>query len=191
MFRMATGRLPFEDASGLEVLVRHIKEIPPTPKSVNPSVPSTLDLMIMKLLQKDRSLRYQTTEELLEAIDAAITELGGVAPSISENHEPTTRLTPVGQRQGSSARGQVFEESGLPKGQGMGLKFFVLVFLGIVVLAAGIFGLLSLFKGKSAGEKQAVSKPKDEKDNAVAHETRSSAHESGGSNGPKSSAKTL
>ncbi|MBU1240500.1 protein kinase, partial [Myxococcota bacterium] len=151
MFRMATGRLPFEDASGLEVLVRHIKEIPPAARSFNPDLPDVINLMVEKLLKKDRNARYQSTEELLMAVDAAIIALGGITPSM-ENTGPTSRFTPGELRTDSSPRGEVrsgIEELAPPPGKG--LQFFVVVFFGIIVLAALVFGALKFLKGGNSG----------------------------------------
>ena len=85
MYRLATGRLPFEDASGLEILVRHIRDIPPKPTSINPAIPIELEAVILKLLEKNKEDRYPSAEALLfELKQLKSSFLGGNSDSLNE-----------------------------------------------------------------------------------------------------------
>ena len=69
LFRMVTGQLPFDGTSGMQVLMRHLKDAPPKPRSVNPAVPVALEKIILRALEKDRGERWQDAEELIGALD--------------------------------------------------------------------------------------------------------------------------
>jgi serine/threonine protein kinase len=69
LFRMATGRLPFEGTSGMQVLLRHMREAPPRPRAIRKELPDALDGVILKSLEKQPSDRYQDAERFIEAID--------------------------------------------------------------------------------------------------------------------------
>jgi serine/threonine protein kinase len=64
LYEMATGRMPFEGASPGEICgaILHTQTIPPS--QVNPRVPTELERIILKALEKDRQVRYQHASEL-------------------------------------------------------------------------------------------------------------------------------
>ena len=68
LFYMCTGRLPFEGETGMGLLVQHIKEPPPSPQSLNPSVPHALEEMILRCMEKDPADRYQSADEVQKAL---------------------------------------------------------------------------------------------------------------------------
>jgi len=69
-FEAFTGKLPFEGDSPMAVVVAHIQQLPPKPRSVNPKLSAELEALILKGLAKDPAKRWQTTDELLEALSA-------------------------------------------------------------------------------------------------------------------------
>jgi serine/threonine protein kinase len=85
LFRMVTGRLPFQSASGMEVLIQHIKQAPPRPREILETVPRPLEALILKALEKDQAKRFQSAEELGQALDQVLTQLRtGVLPAVSQ-----------------------------------------------------------------------------------------------------------
>ncbi|MHB1318437.1 MAG: protein kinase domain-containing protein, partial [Anaerolineae bacterium] len=70
LYEMVTGRLPFEVKTLTEAIRAHTKEAPPPPRSVDPSIPSQVEQVILKALAKSPANRYQNAGELRAAIDA-------------------------------------------------------------------------------------------------------------------------
>jgi serine/threonine protein kinase/Flp pilus assembly protein TadD len=65
LYEMATGKMPFYgDTSGILIL-SIVQEIPVPVTQLNPSVPSELQRVIGKCLEKDRDLRYQHASDIL------------------------------------------------------------------------------------------------------------------------------
>ncbi len=60
LYEMATGRLPFEGATTADLFVSILKSEPTAPSEWNPEVPAKLEEVILKALEKDPALRYQT-----------------------------------------------------------------------------------------------------------------------------------
>ena len=70
LFELFCGRLPFTGESPLQIVVAHMQNKPPLPRSIKPNLPEDLQAVILKCLEKDRAKRYQTVDELTEALNA-------------------------------------------------------------------------------------------------------------------------
>jgi serine/threonine-protein kinase len=63
---MFTGRLPFGGDSIMRIVLAHIQQPPPAPRSVNPRIPEGLERVILRALEKSPQKRYQTVSEILD-----------------------------------------------------------------------------------------------------------------------------
>ena len=64
LYEMATGTLPFKGSTSALVFDSILNREPIKPSRVNPEIASGLEHVILKSLEKDRDLRYQTAAEL-------------------------------------------------------------------------------------------------------------------------------
>jgi eukaryotic-like serine/threonine-protein kinase len=64
LYEMATGSLPFEGASAEAIFEQILHREPALPSQRNSDVPSALEKIIVKAIEKDRSKRYRTAAEL-------------------------------------------------------------------------------------------------------------------------------
>jgi serine/threonine protein kinase len=71
-FELATGELPFEVKSLAEAIHAHTKMPPPSPRFLNPDIPTAIEDILLKSLQKDPARRFQTATEMADAIATAI-----------------------------------------------------------------------------------------------------------------------
>jgi serine/threonine protein kinase len=74
LFEIFTGTLPFRGKSGLAVVMAHIQQLPPRPRSLNPNLPLELEAAIVKGLEKDPARRWQTADALLDVLSAISTK---------------------------------------------------------------------------------------------------------------------
>ncbi len=67
-FELLTGDLPFksEHDAGLMYLV--VNQDPPMPSDLDRRIPETIDQVVHKMLEKEREKRYQSADEVLEAL---------------------------------------------------------------------------------------------------------------------------
>ena len=72
MFQLLTGALPFHADTFMGLLNKHMFEAPPRPSAVNPAVrvAPEVEAIILKSLQKDPALRFQSMRDFAAAIVA-------------------------------------------------------------------------------------------------------------------------
>jgi serine/threonine-protein kinase len=67
-YEMVTGQRPFKASSDFELMAAHVKQIARSPIEIQQSLPLRLNEIIMKSIAKSPADRYQTAEELREAL---------------------------------------------------------------------------------------------------------------------------
>ena len=68
LFEMLTGKVPFGGEGYGEIIVKHITMPPPSVRSIVPTLPPALDLILFRALAKDREERFQTMADFREAL---------------------------------------------------------------------------------------------------------------------------
>ncbi|MGE0707449.1 MAG: bifunctional serine/threonine-protein kinase/formylglycine-generating enzyme family protein [Planctomycetota bacterium] len=69
MYHMVTGTPMFTARSAVELLVKQCTQPPEPPHERNPEVPAWLSGVILKMLEKERALRYQRCEEVIADLE--------------------------------------------------------------------------------------------------------------------------
>lgn len=64
LYQMAVGRPAFSGETGAVVSAAILHQRPVAPRKVNPSIPESLEAIVLKALEKDREDRYQTAADL-------------------------------------------------------------------------------------------------------------------------------
>ena len=109
LYEIFTGKTAFSGDSPMAVALKQIREMPPAPQSVEPSLPWELDAAIMRCLAKDPVARFQSVEDLdgaLAAIASPNTTTGNlpVDPQARKTGVPTwptvakAETTPIAAR---------------------------------------------------------------------------------------------
>jgi serine/threonine-protein kinase len=89
MFQMLMGRPPFQAAQSIDVIFKHLNEPPPVFAAVRPShaVPQDVEALVMRCLNKRPEERFQSMDEVLEAMRRAATT-AGFSGAFSSPHNP-------------------------------------------------------------------------------------------------------
>ncbi len=77
MYEMVTGKVPFDADTPVSVALKHMQEEPEEPIEINPNVPVAINKIIMKALQKDTTLRYQSASEMLRDLKKSLKNTDG------------------------------------------------------------------------------------------------------------------
>jgi predicted Ser/Thr protein kinase len=88
LFHMLTGTQPFTGTTPMEIILNHMRKPVPRLREVNPAFPEALDNAVYTMMQKAPLERYQTPEQALSALKAAVEES---APSPMQQSAHSTR----------------------------------------------------------------------------------------------------
>ena len=77
LFEMLTGRVPFTGDSDVAVALKHVNEVPPRPRDLEPAIPEALERVVLRALAKDPAARFQTAAGFSAALGAAMTAPAG------------------------------------------------------------------------------------------------------------------
>ena len=95
LYEMVTGRVPFDADTPVSVALKHMQETPIEPIKINPAVPSAVNDIIMKAMQKDVNLRYANATEMLRDLSMALKKPDGnfvIMNSFENGDFPTQRI---------------------------------------------------------------------------------------------------
>lgn len=75
LYQLVTGRLPFHSEDAREIIAQVIRADPAPPSLLRHGLPHALDGVILRCLEKDPALRFQSTEALRAALDPFVPAL--------------------------------------------------------------------------------------------------------------------
>lgn len=111
-YEMVTGKLPFEGDSAISVAMQHLEAEPVRPSVFNPSLPKSLETVILKAMKKEQNERYQTATQML--IDLKKVYVGSDV-HYDEEYELTRKFTPINQHESNGQ--SVNRQSRPPQGR--------------------------------------------------------------------------
>lgn len=79
LYELATGRVPYRAETPIAVVFKHIQDPLPPARTLNPDLPEAVERVILKALSKRPEDRYATADEMVRALQAALSE----APTIN------------------------------------------------------------------------------------------------------------
>lgn len=72
LFELLTGRVPFSGESAVSIALKHLQTETPSPKRWNPSIPQSLENVVLKATAKDSFYRYDSVEEMQDALETSM-----------------------------------------------------------------------------------------------------------------------
>ena len=107
-FQMVCGRPPFVAAGIGQIFTLQITQPPPAPRSINPALPTELEQLLLRTLEKEPDRRQQSMAQLMEELDvviAALQQAPSIPPTVMLGQpaagaapEVLPTVTPVGQQ---------------------------------------------------------------------------------------------
>lgn len=77
MYEMLTGRVPFDADTSVSIALKHMQEEPKEPIAIKKDIPTAVNQIVMKAMQKDPLDRYQSATEMIADLTKAIKDPNG------------------------------------------------------------------------------------------------------------------
>ena len=77
MYEMLTGKVPFDADTPVSVALKHMQEEPKEPTELNSEIPTAVNQIVVKAMQKEPSARYQNATEMLHDLSKALKDPDG------------------------------------------------------------------------------------------------------------------
>jgi serine/threonine protein kinase len=103
LYELTTGHLPFEVEGDYLRMIAQLQQIPGAPSAHNSALPSGLDLIVARALQKEPDDRYATSGEFRDALEELEREHGVLRPYGTPAAGSTTVTSPSGAMRGTPA----------------------------------------------------------------------------------------
>ena len=164
MYEMLTGRVPFDADTPVSIALKHMQEKPVEPIKLNPSIPYSVNKIIMKAMEKDLNLRYQSATEMLKDLNMALKDPEGDFVKTSSNDMAyTQRIDTIPEEAVKKEERDDNGEKEKKKGKirtffakHPALKVIIIILLIILIPIIGFFGTQAIL---SAGRTKDIALP--------------------------------
>ncbi len=163
MYEMLTGRVPFDADTPVSIALKHMQEKPVEPIKLNPSIPYSVNKIIMKAMEKDLNLRYQSATEMLKDLNMALKDPEGDFVKTSSNDMAYTQRIDTIPEEVLNQENRNSEEGKKKKGKirtffakHPALKVIIIILLIILIPVIGFFGTQAIL---SAGRTRDIALP--------------------------------
>ena len=153
MYECLTGVVPFKGDNPFTTIQKLLNEAPQNPKELNSNIPSWLNSIILKLIEKDPEKRFKSGRELVQAFE----EKKEFQPSDSNVHfTKNVRTEDFSDQQDENVENQSSENNKTSRQSAIKFNEFVtgnkllVTAIGAVALIVVIFSLVYVFGNTSA-----------------------------------------
>lgn len=149
LYEMVTGKVPFDGDTPVSVALKHIQEMPVEPHKIVPSLPYGVNEIIMKAIQKEQNLRYQSATSMINDLNRVLVQpQGGFIGMDNFNGQSTIRMKPVNSsRTANESRSNEYNKNTDAKKEKKKnhVAYWVAGLTSILVIALAIFMVFSLY----------------------------------------------
>jgi len=136
LYELLTGHPPFRDANAAKVMLKHLNNLPPSPRGINPAIPIPLERELLKALAKEPEARHASITAFREAIHQAVA-------SAAMGGKPTTPAPLAGSGTSSPLPKTDTGSASAPSESGVSVLGYLI--LGVLLLALGAGGYAAYY----------------------------------------------
>lgn len=154
LYEMLTGQVPFTGETPIAVALQQLQDPVPSPRTLDPSIPKTLENVIIKALAKEPRDRFASTDQLISALQKTGLATGGPiewheadATDVAEDWDLATRRVPrTDAEEATRIHGLEREDMVTKKREGSSPKrrrARTFLFLFVIAFLGGLFWAIS------------------------------------------------
>lgn len=148
-YELLSGTVPFSGDNPVQIAMKHLSEEIPSIREFNPSLPQSIENIIIKATVKNRQFRYQSADEMLKDLEECLNKEHAHDPKVvfdmHDEEQGKTRVITSEPSQKRKEPSHTHHEEEKPKGPWVGILLTLigaLVVTGIIYFS-GIVGYLS------------------------------------------------
>ncbi len=147
LYELVTGEVPFRADTPMAIVIKHISAPMPMPSKVNPETPDFLETIILKATAKNPADRFQTAEEMAQAMENALARLtSSESRAQAVSTPPVVPLAPPPQPQPQGETASVVVLKGVGSFfKGLYRLLLFLIILGLCLPLSAVIGM-AIFK---------------------------------------------
>jgi len=97
LYKMLTNQLPYNEDNVLAMILRKIEELPPSPRTLNPAIPASVEKLIYKAMAIQPDKRFPTVQAMSAAFAQAVDMDDAAAPWLMGANSVNGRLGKTAQ----------------------------------------------------------------------------------------------
>ena len=182
-YQFVTGRLAFDGSTAAEIAKKHLTEPLIPPRAVNKDIPESVSRIIIKMMAKNPSMRYQDASELIDDLrnarrgklagPATESEIlnGGIRPSTRAARTPGgTVIAGVPEAKNDRAR-NIYNLKKRQQDEARKTRVMILIACIVLVVALVLGGIAWYFNNAKAREERARREAAEAKERELQRDT--------------------
>ena len=154
LYEIVTGQVPFEAETPLAVLLKHVNDPLPPPRQIKQDLPESVERVILKAMAKSPEDRFQTADEMVDALHRAVAGVAIAAPVAPIAVETAVADVRVGATADATVRQPIVARKSVESPARPRIFPWVLVLGGMAVLTVAAIGaILLLTRSDDSGPK--------------------------------------
>lgn len=146
-YELLSGSVPFHGDSPVQIALKHMRDEIPSIRSINPSIPQSIENIILKATVKNKNFRYSTAQEMMNDLSVCLLQENRNVQKIEfdEGQDSETRKTRLVERLDTAekkTKKPISQKEVKSKKQSGGNGYALILMAGLTLL--GIFGLISV-----------------------------------------------
>lgn len=117
-YELLTGSVPFRGDNPVQIAMKHLRESIPSVKEFNPTLPQSVENIILHATVKNKGYRYQSAKEMLYDLEHCLTPEYANAKKLvfkDENSDPTRKLSQDNELGKRKVKTVIKSENTVPK----------------------------------------------------------------------------
>ena len=149
MFELLTGKVPFKGDNAVEIAIKHMRDQIPSVCNINPSIPQSVENIVLKACAKNPKNRYDSAAEMYEDLKTCLDPLRANEDRLvykypEHNLEDTKRITKLESREIKNKDLSLESETKTDKRINTALKVAGIACVSIVVIGLAFILILSI-----------------------------------------------
>lgn len=137
-YELLSGEVPFRGEQPVQVAMKHLKEPMPSVRAINPSLPISVENIIIRATAKNKLNRYQHVDDLMRDLKRALSDGKNAEPVVFDEHseDDHTILVP---KVATMPKSEVVKGNFLTSLAGLSLVLMSVLALVFVLAISGVF----------------------------------------------------